>query len=121
MEKKLFSVRQKDAEELGLEGVNLNIKWLSKFYPQVSEYKALDSDFYIEYYVNSLTYEDDEAVINYSFFFVSEDEEVLVKFNVIYETIFDNLIDDTEIPNAGKRIISLFKGQIIYYWKNWII
>lgn len=112
MEKKLATVRQKDINELDLEGVKLDIKWLSQFYPQVKEIKAIDTDFYIEYYVNSVTYEEGQApFINYSFFFIAEDEEVILKFNVSYQIFFDVLLNETETAFGGKSVNLAIQGS----------
>lgn len=106
LERQLVTVTTDVTKQLKLKGFNeMSMKALSRFYPQVLNFKPIDTEFYIEYYVNSVTYVNNNALVNYSFFFVAEDEEVLVKFNCDYNFVFE-LIDETS-EETGKRSLNL--------------
>ena len=110
-EKKLSLVTQEVIENLKPRGLKkLDIATLSKFYPSVLNYKPLDAEFYIEYYVNSVIFKNHDALVNYTFFFVSYDEEVLVKLNVTYNIIFE-VIEDNESSAGQKRINFILRDK----------
>jgi hypothetical protein len=106
-EKKLVTIRQENIDDLKPKGLKrLDIESLVKFFPEVSNKKPLDSEFYIEYYVDSVSYKYHDAYVNFIFFFVSYDEEVLLKLNFAYNVILEHL-EDVE-TGIGAMSINFF-------------
>jgi len=117
-EKKLSFVTQEVIDTLKPRGLKkLDIETLSKFYPSVLNYKPLDGEFYIEYYVNSVIFKNHDALVDYTFFFVSYDEEVLIKLNVTYNIIFE-VIEDNESSAGKKRINFILRDKHSFKQRN---
>jgi hypothetical protein len=106
-EKKLFTIYSSDLSALNIpEFSQMSINWLNLYYPDISLYRPRTEKFYIEYYFNSITWENNNAKVDITFFFVTTDNiEICLEYRMTYYFLFEVLMNKNSAGFNGLNFV----------------
>jgi len=109
-EKKLFIINQEKINLMEFSPLNnMDMQFLGKYYPSIFDFKPSDSKFYFEFYVNSVLWDNKDALIKYTFYFMDlNDDQLLIEFDLLVFIFFD--VEEMIRPDGSKGINFVIKN-----------